>query len=367
MAGPEFLHVFSTFAPGGPQVRTIQIMNALPELARHSIVAMDGVTSAASLIQPQVDHRILPAPPKAGMLETAPRMRKLIAETRPALILTYNWGAIDTVLAAALSPGTRLIHAEDGFGSDEAVALKKRRVLIRRILLRTASVTVVPSITLERIARERYAVPPKRLVYIPNGIDLERFQPGHSDIRERLGFTQEQVLFGYVGHLRAEKNLPLLIEAFAAANLDQGRLILVGEGPVRSQLETLIASRGIEDRVVMVGAISDPAPWYRAFDVFTLSSATEQMPIALLEAMASGSAAICTDVGDCAAMLGTRKSPAIVPPGRVDTYAAAMRQFAMVPAIRRDRGLTNRKLCEQNHSFAEMVSRYRELYLNVKK
>src|SRR5688500_14891984 len=96
---PHLLHVFSTFVPAGPQVRTVQLIAAFGDRFRHSIVAMDGRTQARELLPAGSSVRFLPAPPKAGSLRTALRLRKLLLAERPDLLLTYNFGAIDALLA----------------------------------------------------------------------------------------------------------------------------------------------------------------------------------------------------------------------------------------------------------------------------
>ena len=362
MPKPHFLHVFSTFAPGGPQVRTVTIINSIPELARHSIIAMDGITTAQTRIVPEVDFQILPPPPKAGMAATALRMRNVLRRERPNLVLTYNWGAIDAVLAAAFARICPVVHAEDGFGADEAQALKQRRVLARRALLRTVYVTVVPSRTLERVAREQYRVDSQKLAYIPNGVDALRFHPGHDSLRQQLGIADHEVVFGYVGHLRPEKNVDLLIDSFHLAKLPHSRLILLGDGPERLGIESKIQKYGLADKILLAGIREDTAPWYRAMDVFVLSSSTEQMPVALLEAMASGLPAVCTNVGDCSTLLDARQPPVIVPAGDAAAYANALTVLASDAGLRKSLGALNRQRCERMYTLPQMLARYRSLY-----
>ena len=83
------------------------------------------------------------------------------------------------------------------------------------------------------------------------------------------------------------------------------------------ELEILSRSLGVEKDVIFTGLLEDVAACYTALDVFVLSSLTEQMPMSLLEAMACGLPAICTDVGDCAEVLGNPGLPAVVPSGDV--------------------------------------------------
>ena len=121
-------------------------------------------------------------------------------------------------------------------------------------------------------------------------------------MRQQWGIDDETVVYGFAGGLRGEKNLHLLLKAFGEAALpDNSHLALVGDGPDRAELEQLAARLGIGPRVSFRGHASDMSQVMPAFDVFVMSSRTEQTPNALLEAMACGLPVIATDVGDCAA------------------------------------------------------------------
>ena len=109
-----------------------------------------------------------------------------------------------------------------------------------------------------------------------------------------------------MGRLAPEKNLGLLLRAVAASGIAGVRVVLAGGGTCRAEWEALAADLGLGSRVIFPGFLADPASCYGAFDLFAMSSDTEQMPLALLEAMAAGLPAICTDVGDSAEILGSR-------------------------------------------------------------
>ncbi len=117
-----------------------------------------------------------------------------------------------------------------------------------------------------------------------------------------------------VAALRAEKNLGRLLRAFAAAARTRpARLVIVGDGAERAGLQALAASLGVAPRVSFLGHVAEPAPLYAGFDLFALSSDTEQMPIAVIEAMAAGLPVAATDVGDVRAMLSEANAPWIGP------------------------------------------------------
>lgn len=383
MSKPKhLLHVFSTFVPAGPQVRTAKLMDAFGDEFRHTLVAMDDRLGARELVPSGVDITYLDAPPRAGTLRTLPRMRGLMARVDPDLVLTYNWGALDTVLACRVPPSRAFVHHEDGFRPDEAHTQKARRVLARRAALSGASKVVVISKTLERIALGSWKLKPSRLAYIPNGIELERFEArdGNAELRESLGVPLEAFLLGAVGHLRPEKNIPRLLHVLAGRpdTLD-AHLLLLGDGPERAAIEALARELDLSDRVHFVGYQQDPRPYYRAMDLFCLTSNTEQMPIALLEAMATSLAVLATDVGDVRDMVDPHNQDFVIPlPGALNPDPSArstpdetatvrrltdaLATLAQDPVLRAQLGRLHRERAAELYSHDGMVDAYRTIY-----
>ncbi|MFL6194007.1 MAG: glycosyltransferase [Thermoanaerobaculia bacterium] len=331
---------------------------------RHSILSMDGRTSAAERLPADVEVKILESPPKAGSLATARRLRRLLAEERPDLVLTYNWGAFDMLLAARSAGFRRIVHHEEGFNEDEAESFKRRRVLARRLVLPGVQRLVVPSQRLQGIASGLWKVPDAKIRLIPNGIPLDRFTPGRdSELRERLGIPADAVVAGAVGSLRAVKNFARLLEACAAAR--QVHLLIVGDGEDRAALEARAARPDLAGRVHFAGYQSDPAPWYRAMDLFALSSDSEQMPVCLIEAMASGLPVASTDVGDVRAMLPAEQAPFLFSLDGAGTAAAVGGGIAALAAdagVRRRLGGLNRRRAEERFAFETMRAAYRDVY-----
>ena len=350
MRVPHLLHAFSNFVPTGPELRTVELIGAFGRSFRHSIVSMDGRTSAADRLSPDVDVRLLPSPPKAGSLATSRRMRDLLVEEEPDLVLTYGWGAFDTLFAARSLGFRRVIHHEEGFNEDESEQFKGRRIWARRLVLPGTAAVVVPSERLRTIAVDLWKLHPDRVRLIPNGIRLDRFAPGKS--------SGGPPVVGTVGSLRAVKNHARLLEA--VARVPDVHLLLVGDGEERPALERRAAAPDLAGRVRFAGYQESPASFYQAMDVFALSSDSEQMPLALLEAMASSLPAVSTDVGDVRAMLPPEQAPFIGP-----DLATGIARLAGDPILRRQLGDLNRERAEERYSFGALCAAYRELYQSV--
>jgi glycosyltransferase involved in cell wall biosynthesis len=349
---PLVLHVFPTFAIGGAQSRFVALANRFGSDFRHLVVALDGDLAARERLSPALDVRFpAVAAPKDAMLANARRFRGLLREWRPDVLVTCNWGAIEFALANML-PVARHIHVEDGFGSEERGTQIRRRVLMRRLALWRSTV-VLPSRTLERIAADIWRL--KRVRYVPNGIDLGRFPVVHRPPRA-------EVTIGTVAGLRPEKNVGRLIDAFVRVAATRAvRLVIVGDGPERPALEAQAAASGIAGRVTFTGQRDDTPTLYAGFDVFALSSDTEQMPLSVLEAMASGLPVAATDVGDVGAMLDTLNAPFVT---ELDAHALSDALTALVddPDLRVRLGAANRVRAERDFDQAVMAERWRALW-----
>jgi glycosyltransferase involved in cell wall biosynthesis len=307
--------------------------------------------------------RAIEAPPAGGTVATARWFAGLLKRERPELLLTYNWGAIEAVMGAVIAPVCPVIHTEDGFGPDEAGGLKARRVWTRRAVLRSVYRMAVPSRTLERIALERYWLPRERVVFIPNAVDTERFRPGWDvEMRAELGLGEGEFVVGTVGRLRGEKDLPALVRRFKEAGIAGARLVVVGDGPERGAIEAAAREAGIEGQCVFTGEQKATERYFRAFDVFAMSSITEQMPVGLLEAMSSGLPAVCTAAGDTAEILEGAPERQVFDMGDAEGYVAALRRLAAEPEMRQRTGGWNRKTAVEGYSLEAMVGRWRHLY-----
>lgn len=360
----RILHVLSTFKLGGPQARLVALIDALPDGYAHVIAAMDGATPAAALIGRTDRARIVEAPLKTG--SPWARMRSIAAllrRERPDLVATSNWGAIE-VAAVSRALGRPVVHFEDGFGPDEATAQMPRRRWFRRGVLPFLSLVVVPSRTLETIARTTWGMRPGKLRNIPNGVDPSAFDHP-PDPTPLTGFAprQGEVVIGVVSGLRAEKNVARLVRCFAAADTQRrARLVIVGDGPERAAIAAEAQARGVADRVLLAGFVPQPARFLGCFDVYAISSDTEQFPISLVEAMAARLPAVSTDVGDVRVILDPANAPFIVRRDDETRYATALARLIDDASLRRSLGAANRAKVERDYGFATMVATYDAIF-----
>lgn len=355
----RILHAHSTFDLGGKEARAVRLMNAWGDAADHVILSATDRFGARDAVAPSIAVDFPADAPSLAGKPGLSRYRRLARYMRGFdLILTYNWGAMDVVAARRLFGGPPLIHHEDGFNEDEAKRRNPKRNWFRRLFLRAAYRLVIPSQRLEAVARDEWKQPPGRVVRIPNGIPVGRFAaPPSRPIRGLAG--ERGLVVGTVAGLRAVKNLPRLVRVFAAAAPADALLVIVGDGPERPAIEAEAGARGVADRLVMPGFMTDPAVWMGHLDVFALSSDSEQFPISLVEAMAAGLPCISTDVGDVRAMVSEANRFAI---GDEAVLSASLARLLADPDLRRSVGDANRRLAAEAYDEAVMISRYASLY-----
>ncbi|MGD9618087.1 MAG: glycosyltransferase [Alphaproteobacteria bacterium] len=359
----SLLHIFPSFSRGGVPLRTCRIINHLGPQFRHAIVALDGHFEAARHLPPDVDVNLLEMTRRPGKWQGALSALTTLRRLKPDLLVTYNWGSIDWAIANRLSPVAPQLHFEDGFGREEADRQFRRRVLCRYWALARCKSVVVPSHLLEQLAHNIWRLPPEIITYIPNGVSVERFSAPVSEPAPGLTRRPGELLIGTLAPLRPEKNIGRLLRVFAMVDTTLPvRLVIAGDGAERSALERAADQLGIADRVVFTGHVP-PESVLGCLDIFALSSDTEQMPVALLEAMAARLPVASVDVGDVRTMVSRENRQFIVARDDDAAFAAAIGRLLREPMTRARLGSQNRERVVAEFSEQRMFDRYSELFL----
>ena len=370
MAKPRhLLHVFSTFAVGGPEVRSCDLINHFGERYRHTIIAMDGRYECKSKLLPGAPVTFLEVENhRQNLLKNVWQFRQLLQQLKPDVLLTYNWGAVEWGLANSLGRVCPHLHWEEGFSPEEAVQQKKRRIYARRVFLAGVQKLVVPSRTLERIARQIWKFPATIVSYVPNGVDVTKYSrdsshENHFSRIPELAKHQRRLLVGTVATLRKEKNIPRLLRVFkqAATNLDVG-LVIVGSGPEYQALHHWVQENCLTEKVILLGHKDDPAEIVRCFDVFAISSDTEQMPISVLEAMAAGCPVVGTNVGDIKDMVAPSNIPFLCSTTDETAFVTQLQHLLTNADLRAQIGQQNHTRCRELFDKSIMYRNYENLY-----
>jgi glycosyltransferase involved in cell wall biosynthesis len=244
------------------------------------------------------------------------------------------------------------------------------RQLINRLLIRrlTHGFVAVSEDMKQRLRRyEGLNAAPIQVVY--NGVALERrLAPAErATLRQECGLQPQDFVVGTVGRFDPVKNLPMLLRSIAAARARDPRVrgLLVGDGPEFASVRALLGELGLTESVHLTGYRRDARRIAQCFDLFALSSYSEGASIALLEAAAAGVPVAATDAGGNPEIVVQGETGWIVPSGSVDALTAAILQAAADPARCARYAQAGLKRLEDRFSFAQMLDRYRELYLSL--
>jgi glycosyltransferase involved in cell wall biosynthesis len=209
----------------------------------------------------------------------------------------------------------------------------------------------------EESARELqrfYGISPRTVRVIHNGIPDIAVEPVELDGRPVVGCA---------ARLEDQKQLDVLVQAMVA--IPRARLVLVGDGSKRQDLEALATELGVADRVSFVGWVADARPWIAAFDVFALPSRNEAFPLTIVEAMLSGTPVVATSVGSISEAVHHGTTGFLVPSGDADALATVIRSVLDDPALREQIAVAAGRLARERFTAATMIERYSDAWQEV--
>jgi glycosyltransferase involved in cell wall biosynthesis len=183
------------------------------------------------------------------------------------------------------------------------------------------------------------------------------------EVRTRLGIETDKTVFMTIANMRVEKNLGLLIRAFANSVSEEpnARLVLVGDGVERPRLEELVATLGLTNLVVFTGRVPQARSMLVAADVAAMSSEHEGLPVFMMECLAAGIPIVSTEVGGVGELLVNGVNGILVPPGDEQALANALTRMCRDSSLRRElaRGAL---MSSERFSIAVAADRLSSLY-----
>ena len=360
---PHIVQVVLALGRGGLESMATQLAIALHRRGYHSsVIALDeGGEQEDALRDAGVPYHIFGGSFRSPAYHR--RMIGLLRAVQPTVLHTHNLAPLlRIVLAGKVARVGRYVHTEHSTNyMDERSDY--HRMLGWLSWFTDAFVLVGQQLT--PFYTDRVRVPRKKLSVIPNGIDLDRFQPMRDRPRARqaLGIG-DGFIVGSAGRLAPEKNYGFLIRGIAQARLidPRVRLALVGDGAERASLEQLAQELGVADAVSFLGWHRDVAHLLPAFDLFAISSLGEGLPLAVLEAMACGIPVISTPVGEMPSVLAGGRAGRLFDHGNDQDLGRLIAELA-TSNVAEQMGHAARALVEERYSSDRMVERYVALYL----
>ena len=366
-------HVVDCFGAGGIAAGVWSLIRATSEFVDHSVVSLaDDVRLGGSLDPRPAIHVLKPGPTK--LVGFSARLALLARRRRIDVLHCNNQFAwLDAGLAARMVgvPCLQTFHGVERPAREFAgdVCWKCRSAA------RLGSVVTAVGEASRRMVCELSGIAEGSVEVIPNGVDLERFwrrpwgsRPG-STVREELGVPPDSVLVVHVAGLRPVKDQATLLRAWrlvVEATSRNGRaepvLLMVGEGPCRDELLRLAERLKIGRSVRFLGQRRDVEEVLPACDLFVLSSLSEGLSFAILEAMACGLPVVATRVGGNAELVEEGSTGLLTPPQDPDAMSRALGSLLDDPGKRLAMGEAARRFVELHHDAARSAGRYLELY-----
>jgi glycosyltransferase involved in cell wall biosynthesis len=291
------------------------------------------------------------------------RLARWLRRNGVDLTHTHNRMALIYGAPAARLSGTPAVHTKHGNNPRAGTELVAGRLAARWV---DAFVAVSPEIAAFALGRNE--VDARRLSVIANGIELSRFHrepAARKRVRSELGIDAEAWVVGTVGRLAEEKNQALLLRAMAPLLGSESRLVLAGDGPLRSSLVGLAAALRIERFVHFLGARRDVPEVLNAFDVFALCSNTEGLPLVIPEAMATGLPVVSTCVGGVPTVVEEGRTGFLVPKGDEKTLGDRLRMLRSDRELSRAYGDRAQSVAAARFSAERMQREYLGLYEQV--
>jgi sugar transferase (PEP-CTERM/EpsH1 system associated) len=368
------LHVVHRFDTGGLENGIVNLINHMPsERYRHAVLAVTAVTDFRHRIRrDDVQFHALHKPPGQG-LWVYPKFLRLLADWRPAVVHTRNFGTLEFQLPAALARVPARVHGEHGRDIDDLDGSSRRHRWGRRLYGPCVQHYIALSNDLADYLRRDIGVAPDKVSQVYNGVDSQRFHPAAQEAAPALAGcpfqAPEHWLVGTVGRMQPVKNQLLLARAFvralagAPALRSRLRLVMIGDGPLRAEAQALLAAAGCADLAWLPGERSDVPDVMRTLQAFVLPSLAEGVSNTILEAMACGLPVVATPVGANAELVRHEATGLVLPPGFDEgPMAEAIIRLATDPVAAAAWGAQGRQDVVQRFSMAAMAERYAGVY-----
>lgn len=266
-------------------------------------------------------------------LKTCWQLFKILRKEKPQIIHTHKSkaGALGRFVALLLGIPIR-IHTFHGHVFHGYFGKWKSRlfIFIERILAYfTSRIIVISQQQLQEISLQYHIAPAHKFSVIPLGFDFDKFSKLHLSqgwLRQKFNIAQNEIIVGIVGRLTAVKNHFMFLEV--AQNLKQQnapfRMVIIGDGELRPELEAKTKQLGLEGYVIFTGWLQNPCEIYADLDIVALTSLNEGTPVTLIEAMYCGKPVVATNVGGISDFIQSGVHGILVPSQDIANFAKAI-------------------------------------------
>ena len=372
---PLIAHVIHHLVTGGLENGLVNLLNRLPaERYRHAVVCMKDYSDFRKRIV-AVDIPVFAMHKRAGKdLGTQWRLLRLFRRLRPAIVHSRGLSGLDSLIPASLAGVGIRIHGEHGRDEQDLDGTNRKLIWLRRLHNPFVTRYVVLNRELEDYLVNRVGVGRDRTTLIRNGVDVARFRPEPGNARASFpdGFRDPDLfVVGTVGRLQPVKDPCTLVRAFARAVARDHvaarrlRLVIVGDGPMRGEIERLLGESGVATLTWLVGDSTDVPRLLQGFDLFVLPSRWEGISNTILEAMACRLPVLATAVGGNLEVVEDGVTGRLVAPAAEEALAEGILGYARDPGAARRHGEAGRVRVEKEFGLERMVASYDALYATL--
>lgn len=371
---PLVAHIIYALGTGGLENGLVNIINrSPPDRYRHAIICL---TSAEDFAQRITAHgvRIIELNKKPGQdIGVYWRLWLALKELNPSIVHTRNLAALETQWLGVFMPGTKRVHGEHGRDIGDLDGRNWKYLALRKLMRLMVHRYIAVSQDLASWLTDVVRVNPNSMRQIYNGVDQDSFFPPiDSDSKKGLpsGFVSpgECIVLGTVGRLAEVKDQSRVLDAMAIifgkepSLKDKIRLVMVGDGPLRSALENQIERLDLGSHVLMTGDRSDIPQLMKTMDIFVLPSLAEGISNTVLEAMATGLPVVATRTGGNPELVSSEISGLLFPVGDSESLAEALLTLIASPQLRKGMGEKALERIKMQFFWDNTVSEYLGVY-----
>lgn len=317
------------------------------------------VIDAIASKNPQVSQVVLPAKGIHSLTAHLQALHRLQPDIVHINICT-PWECAIGLFAALTLPNARVVRVDQlPLRTTDAIKLWRTRALSLRV---DAHVAVGEASA--RRMEDFYALGRRTVISIPNCVPDMIQQPNLSNKEdERLGFSGQKIVIGCTGRLDAMKGHDILLRAIA--QIEGVRVVILGEGGQRTDLEKLAVDLGISDRVDLPGWVDNPRDWLLQFDIFAMPSRSEGFPLAIVEAMLAALPVVATRVGSIPEAVTHGETGLLVDQDDVEGLAAALQHLKEDCQLRLRFGRRGQDIARRQFTVERMVNSYERLWCEL--
>jgi glycosyltransferase involved in cell wall biosynthesis len=365
----KILHVIARLNVGGAALSVLELAAGQRRAGHEVTVVAGAIPDGEASLEYLADELSVPYLHVAALRrEVSPRddlravraLRQVLRRERPDVLHTHTSkaGTTGRLASRLVTPRPRaIVHTFHGHvlsGYFEPSRERAYRVIERGLARLTGRIIAVSEQVREDLVT--FGIPAEKIVVVHYGFDLDARLGASTDRDERrasAGASAGDFVIGWSGRLSDIKQPLDLVRTLA--KVDGSRLVIAGDGELRDDVELLAAELGVADRMTILGYVTDIGAWYRAFDMFLMTSRNEGAPVVAIEASAAGLPVVATDAGGTRTVVDHEETGFVAAVGDTDALASYARRLRDDAELRRRLGAEGARRMRERFSTERMV------------